>query len=114
MQSVDQMSEHANFSVAMPPHDALNAAFAAMPRKNRVVCIPYADGIDIQTVKHTPAWALAALLIAPIGLVLMLTVRVTRHARLTATATPDGGSVLHVRGPLDTKAAIILRNMRTA
>jgi len=74
------------------------------------------DGaLHADTTNHTPGWALMLIAspVFPIGLILTLAVRKTRHAVITASATPTG-SVLHLRGKLDTRAANRIRAMSAA
>jgi hypothetical protein len=110
----DAMDEHSNFPIAMEPVAALQKVEQVIVRPGRVVCERAGDDeVQVTTVKYTPAWAFAGLILPPIGVVLLLTVRTSRRAQIRAVPTAEG-SELQVRGKLDTRAAERLRQLRFA
>ena len=106
LSSVDYMDANCDYLVAGSESAALDAAAAAVERRGRVaVDRPDPQTLTVRTVHHTPAWAFFN--------VLMPFVRKERVATITAAPGPSG-TVLQVRGKLDTRAASQLRALRTA
>jgi hypothetical protein len=113
LSSVDEMDDNSNFEISMVGDEAMQAVETALTRPGRVVCQRISDtDLLATTVKQTPAWAYAGLVVLPIGIVLLASVRVERIATIRFDPSPHG-VVLRVRGQLDTKAASRLRALRT-
>ena len=105
--SVDYMDEHCDYELPGSREVALSTATQALSEEDRVVVGPGGDeGLEVLTVKHTPAWAW-------VGLAMLLFVRKQPRCVITTSEAP-GGTVLHVRGKLDTRAASRLRALRVA
>jgi hypothetical protein len=104
--SVDYMDENSNYDLSMTPEKALETAELALTSHGRVEVRRTERGLEVRTVKHTPAWALATL----IG---WLFIRQTRNATVTVQESRRG-AVLAVRGSLDTRAALRLRALAVA
>ena len=112
LSSVDEMDEHSDFAVNSSSAAAVQTLREILPAPGRVACEQIGEfELDVLTLKHTPAWVFLGLVIPVIALVLMFAVRVTRRARVTVESSPTG-CVLHVRGKLDTRAAVRLRALR--
>jgi hypothetical protein len=105
--SVDYMDEHCDYVVPLTASAALDAVEKAISRTGRVVAERVSDDeLRALTVKHTPAWAFAV----PLGW-LLIRKDCTANIKVSETET---GTVLTVRGKLDTRAASQVRALRAA
>jgi hypothetical protein len=102
--SVDELDQA--FVVDLPPEEALNAIEAKVPRRtwilkgDRTITTRDPDGsLVANTLKHTPAWAF----VVPFGWLL-----IRRDYQTRITAEPhEGGTLIRVKGKLDSKAATV-------
>ena len=114
MSSVDTLDDSSNVPVAMSADEALAAAEAATSRPGRVVVSRRGEGeLQAVTVQHTPAWALGLLVMPIVGIVTTFAVRVNREATIRVVPA-ERGSVIQMRGRLDTRAAAALRKLAAA
>lgn len=106
LSSMDQM-EGRTYVVPLPLDEAINAVGYALQAPGRVVTEQLPDGrYAVRTVKHTPGWAF---LLPP----LLLFVRRTKVAEIVFTPMDSGSTGVTISGPIDTAAAMRLREMTT-
>ena len=106
LSSMDRMEGH-TYVVPLPLDEAVYAVGYALQAPGRVITEQLPDGrYAVRTVKHTPGWAF----LIP---VLLFFVRRTKVAELVFTPLDSGRTGVSVYGPIDTAAAMRLREMTT-
>jgi hypothetical protein len=106
LSSMDQM-EGRTYVVPLPLDEAIYAVGYALQSPGRVLTEQLPDGrYAARTVKHTPGWAF---LIPP----LLLFVRRSKVAELVFTTLDSARTGVTIHGPIDTAAAMRLREMTT-